>query len=118
MERKDEPANRSPTGRHGKRAESRLYTGAKLARVLARLGVDFREFVATYDADPSPTGSIVLTDAERAAVERFLRHRQISRLADELGTSIPSAHARVARFVLEKGPESRNGHGAATRPPP
>jgi hypothetical protein len=88
--------------RGGKDAEARLYSGGKVARVLAKLGVDFRAFVAEYDQDTSrPSRAVPLSDAERAAVERFLKHQQIAQLADELGCSIASAHSRITKFVLE-----------------
>ncbi len=115
MERKHESATTGRPGprggrRGGKDGEARLYTGAKVARVLAKLGVDFREFVAAYDADSSrvPRGT-ALTEEERAAVERFLKHRQIAELAQELGCSIATAHARVTKFVLLGPSPARRG---------
>ena len=88
----------------GQKADGRLFSGAKVARVLARLGVDFHAFVAEYDQENSrPARSTPLSESERAAVKRFLEHRQIRELAEDLQCSIASAHARVTRFVLESG---------------
>jgi hypothetical protein len=88
-------------GARERRAETRLFSGTKLARVLAKLGVDFLAFVAAYDRESSESKDDPLSDADRMAVQRFLTHRKISELAVELDCSIPTAHARVTRFVLD-----------------
>jgi hypothetical protein len=86
-------------------AGSRLFSGGKMARVLAKLGVDFERFVTEYDQDDTRTPRAAgLSEEDRAAVARFLKHREIRQLASELGCSVPSAHARVARFALERHP--------------
>lgn len=84
-----------------RRAETRLFSGTKLARVLAKLGVDFLAFVTAYDQEGSENKDNSLSDAERTAVQRFLTHRRISELAEDLHCSIPTAHARVTRFALD-----------------
>ena len=64
---------------------------------------DFPAFVDEYDLDlPRSTRSSPLTEAERATIESFLSHGEIRRLAQDLGCSVPSAHARVTKFALER----------------
>jgi hypothetical protein len=96
-------ARRKPRARAPKGAESRLFSGSKMARVLHRLGVDFRAFVEEYDQDVSRSSRAApLSKGERAAIEEFLTHGQIRRLAKELACSVGSAQSRVTRFALER----------------
>ena len=106
-ERKRSKTGASKGRRGGGRGtpETRLFSGAKVARVLAKLGVEFHAFVAEYEEDTTRASrSAPLSEGERAAIERFLKHRQIAELARELGCSVASAHARVTKFVLETRP--------------
>lgn len=73
-----------------------------MARVLHRLGVDFRAFVEEHDQDVSRSAcGAPLSQGECLAIEKFLSHGQIRRLAKELGCSVGSAQSRVTSFALE-----------------
>lgn len=74
-----------------------------MARVLHRLGVDFRAFVEEYDQDVSRSSrGAPLSKGECLAIETFLTHGQIRRLAKELGCSVGSAQSRVTQFAVER----------------
>jgi hypothetical protein len=99
---------RSGSGEKGPRGsknpEDRLFSGSKIARVLAKFNVDFRKFVSEYDQDNSRSPRLrPLDDKEKLAIERFIgQHRSINQLANDLSCSISSAQARVTRYVLEQ----------------
>jgi hypothetical protein len=98
----EDAATRGRRNRRPKGPESRLFSGAKIARVLQRLGLDFRAFVDEYEQDVSRSSRAEpLSRGERDAIENFLTHGQIRRLAKELGCSVATAQNRVTRFAIE-----------------
>lgn len=83
--------------------EERLFSGAKIARVLeTKYQIQMMQFVRDYDDDTSRSPRTrALENSEVEAIQRFLKHRQITQLATDLACSISSAQARVTRFVLD-----------------
>ncbi len=83
--------------------DERLFSGSKIARVLeSKYQITMAQFVRDYDDDTSRSPRVrALEDTEVTAIQRFLKHKNVTQLANDLACSISSAQARVTRYVLD-----------------
>lgn len=93
----------APSADEKKPFDQRLFSGSKIARVLEnKFKITMAQFVRDYDDDTSRSPRVrALDDGEVQAIQRFLKHKNVTQLAGDLACSISSAQARVTRYVLD-----------------
>lgn len=94
---------RAPPSAEKKHHDERLFSGSKIGRVLeSKYNISMAQFVRDYDDDTSRSPRTrALDDSEIAAIKRFLTHKNVTQLANDLACSLSSAQGRVTRYVLD-----------------
>lgn len=82
-------------------SKSRLFSGAKAARVLERMGVEYDQFCDLYDQERRAPRIKALSDNETILIQRFyIEHRSVTRLAEDLKCSTTAAQAKATRYAI------------------
>lgn len=78
----------------------RLLQTRIVERVLARMGVDPADFATLYVA--MARSSFETTDAQRVAVDAYLKHGNLRQLAKDLGVSSSNTYSVLARVLRDR----------------